>query len=107
MRRVYRIDTNITPEEDEIITSQIDEVDRNNIDGIIDEIEVFDGLNDNGTIFNYFLCEEHHLEVVQRIADKFKVKVEINDITEMFLNDVVDIDNKKFRDFKNEHLNRK
>ena len=104
MRRVYRIDTNITPEEDEILTSQMDDIDRLDIDAIDEEIEVFDELNDDGTIVNYFLCEEHHLKVIQRVADKFKVKLEINDITEMFLNDVVDIDNKKFRDFKKKQL---
>ena len=106
MRRVYRIDTNITPEEDEIFTSQMDDIDRRDINAIDEEIEVFDELNDDGTIVNYFLCESHHLDVIQRVADKFNVKLVINDITEMFLNGVVDIDNKKFRDFKKKQLNK-
>lgn len=106
MKKVYRVDTNITPEEDELFTSQMDENDRKAINDIDDELEVFDDLNDDGTIINYFLCEPHHLEVIQNIAEKFKVKLEINDITEKFLNGVVIIEHAKFREFKDEQLNK-
>ena len=104
MKRVYRVDTDITPEEDEIITRQLTEDEVNEIDVMDDEVDVFDELSDDGRIINYFLCEERHLEIVQRLSDKYKIKIVINDITNMFLNDIVEIDHYKFQKFKKEQL---
>ncbi len=107
MRRVYKIDTDITPEQDEIITNQLTEGEVNEINTMDNEIDVFDELNDEGKIINYFLCEERHLDIIQKIADKYNVNIVINDITEIFLNDVIKLDNYTFNKFKKEQLKKK
>jgi hypothetical protein len=103
MRRVYRIDTDITPEENDIITNQMDKEDVELIHSLGD-IDNFDDIDDEGKIVTYMICTEEQLEVLKSMANKYKVNLEINDITNMYLNDIVQIDDVDFQRFKDEEL---
>ena len=105
MRRVFRIDTDITPEENDIITNDMTQEEVDEINGLVD-VDNVDDIDEDGRMVSYMICTEEQLEVLKRIADKYKVKIIIHDITSMFLAGVVDIDDRDFHKFRDEQLNK-
>ncbi len=103
MKRVFRIDTGITPEENDIITEQMDKEDIELVRSL-EDIDNFDDIDDEGKIVTYMICTDEQLEVFKSMTNKYKINIEINDITNMFLNDIVQIDDVDFQRFKDEEL---
>lgn len=103
MRRVFRIDTGVTPEENDILTNDMTQDERDEANSFVD-VESTDDIDDDGFIVSYLICTEEQLEFVKRMADKYKIKIIIHDITNMFLDGVVDIDDREFHKYRDEQL---
>jgi hypothetical protein len=103
MKRVFRIDTGITPEENDILTNDMTQDDRDEADSFVG-IESTDDIDEDGFIVSYLICTEEQLEFVKRMADKYKIKIIVHDITTMFLEGIVDIDDREFHKFREDQL---
>ena len=105
MKRVFRIDTGITPEENDLLTNDMTQDERDEANSFVD-VESIDEIDDDGFIVSYLICTEEQLEFVKRMSDKYKIKIVVHDITTVFLEGVVDIDDREFHKFREEQLNK-
>lgn len=106
MKRIFRINTNLTEERDEEIDKSLDKSDREMINMVADddEFSTFDITDDEGYLVSYILGDQKQINVMVSMLKKYEVKHTVTDITEEFMMGRISIPTLDFREYYHNNL---
>jgi hypothetical protein len=106
MKRIFRINTNLTEERDEEIDKSLDKSDREMINMVADddEFSTFDIVDDEGYLVSYILGDQKQINVMVSMLKKYEVKHTVTDITEEFMMGRISIPTLDFREYYHNNL---
>jgi hypothetical protein len=106
MKRIFRINTNLTEERDEEIDKSLDDTDRQLINMVADddEFSTFDITDDEGYLVSYILGDQKQINVMVSMLKKYEVKHTVTDITEEFMMGRISIPTLDFREYYHNNL---
>ena len=106
MKKIFRINTNLTEERDEEIDKSLDKSDREMINMVADddEFSTFDITDDEGYLVSYILGDQKQINVMVSMLKKYEVKHTVTDITEEFMMGRISIPTLDFREYYHNNL---
>ena len=89
MKKVYRITTNLTREKNNEVMSNLDDYDQDLL-MTLETDTAFDVVDETGLITTYMVCNELNLEKVKSCLFKYKVDFKTEDLSEIFIDELVE-----------------
>ena len=76
MKNIYKVETNLTEEENNRINDILDNSDLTLIETIAEdeEFDSFDVYDENDFIVSYFIANENQVEIIRKVLMKYEVK---------------------------------
>ena len=101
MKRIFRINTNLTEERDEEIDKSLDKSDREIINMVADddEFSTFDITDDEGYLVSYILGDQKQINLMVSMLIKYEIKHTVTDITKEFMMGRISIPTLDFREY--------
>ena len=106
MKRIFRINTNLTEERDEEIDKSLDKSDREIINMVADddEFSTFDITDDEGYLVSYILGDQKQINLMVSMLIKYEIKHTVTDITKEFMMGRISIPTLDFREYYHNNL---
>jgi hypothetical protein len=98
--RVYVIKTDITEEEDNIITSNFTTEETVTSSEYSSEVFIFEEKDKYDCIVTYMICDHKHINFIKELGEKYHVRLDVQDITEPFMEGFIDIDDREFIEYR-------
>jgi hypothetical protein len=105
--RVYVIKTDITEEEDNIITSNLTTEEKMTSSEYSSEVFIFEEVDKYGCLIIYIICQDKHINFLKSLGEKYHVKLDVQDITEPFMEGFIDIDDREFIEYRKKMIRNK
>ena len=101
--KVYKIETELTEDQLDILNDSLTEDEVNTITVLEDKVLNVD-IVENGLVSSYLICSENVLEFICSLFYKHEVKFKVKDITKLFLYGQVSVDDVDFQNYLKENL---
>jgi hypothetical protein len=105
--KVWKVETDLTIEENEFIEDLFSEADGQVIRDMQktdSDIYNWDDVSENGFMIPYFICDDSAMETLVELCDKYHIKFLPNDITTDFMMGLVSIPDSDFTRFREDYL---
>ena len=90
MKKVWKIKTNLTEEQNKKFVSELTPDDQNLMAGL--DLDLSIDLLEENTITSFMICNDLNLEKIKSLMFKYGVEFEVEDETEFFTGDNVTVD---------------